>query len=293
MSRVVCIGACNVDSIIYVNEFCTDDQEKVINTIEIFSGGAAANIASGLGRLGKIAAFFGNIGNDSHTEMLTNDFEKDNVDYSHAVKTDLANNTLYSIVDSTGTRRMYAFNNTQLESFPEGLFNNTSFIIFTSLIKDNVLDFYTDIAKKAKARNIKVALDPGQIFADLGFAKLLPLLEQCDYFFPSINELNTLVDDTSKIPVPKIIITKGKNGVTFINNNQKSEFQIQKPTQPLDTTGAGDCFVAAFIDQLLENKSDEEAIRFAMQAAALSCTKKGARAMPSREEVLNDLQNSS
>ena len=42
-----------MDVIIYVDEFANNDQEKKINNIEIFSGGSAANIASGLGRLGK------------------------------------------------------------------------------------------------------------------------------------------------------------------------------------------------------------------------------------------------
>ena len=54
----------------------------------------------------------------------------------------------------------------------------------------------------------------------------------------------------------------------------------------MDTTAAGDCFNAAFAVQLAAGKTIEEAVEFAVAAAACSVTRKGAQAsMPTQQEV--------
>lgn len=54
----------------------------------------------------------------------------------------------------------------------------------------------------------------------------------------------------------------------------------------VDTTGAGDCFTAAFAVGLLNSQSSEDALRFAASAATLCVQKAGAMpSMPSRSEV--------
>jgi sugar/nucleoside kinase (ribokinase family) len=297
MGKVVCIGAVNVDTILYVEDFCKGESEEIIRDKRVFSGGQAGNIAAGLGKLGKDVFFVGNIGNDEHASMLMKDFDKCGVDYSLARRTDI-NNSVYSLVDKTGSRRMYAYNNTELDmgDFPEEIYEDTSFIVFTSLIGDGVIDLYVDIAKRAKANGIKIVLDPGNIFARLGFEKLEPLLGLCDYFFPSVEEVNLLVgsvDNISKISdlVPNVIVTCGKKGVKFFKNNGEEFALSSKDCVDIkDTTGAGDCFLAAFISMLVDGKLEGEALSFANSAAALSILKRGARAM-SEHECIIDLMN--
>jgi ribokinase len=54
----------------------------------------------------------------------------------------------------------------------------------------------------------------------------------------------------------------------------------------VDTTGAGDCFTAAFAVALLEGKTGADALRFASAAASICVQRKGAMpSMPSRAEV--------
>jgi len=56
-------------------------------------------------------------------------------------------------------------------------------------------------------------------------------------------------------------------------------------TLVVDTTGAGDCFAAAFGLGLAEGRPAREAADLAAAAAALAVTRRGAQAMPSRAEV--------
>lgn len=292
MGSIICVGSLNVDVLMYVDKFCNNDEEQIIKDIKVCSGGSAANIASGLGRLKKKVYFWGNLGSDNYTEKLIRDFDDDKVDYEFVVKTKKPNNSCYSIVDKDGNRRMYAYNNVELaiEEFPVELLDNSTFIVFTSLIKDGIVDLYIDIAKKAREKNVKVVLDPGHIFASLGFEKLKPLLELCDYIFPSLSEVNLLVGNLENIKklidiVPNVIVTCGKAGVKYFSrDNEVKEFEIKK-VRSIDSTGAGDCFVAGFLAALLDGNSEEDAIGFARDVAALSTTKEGARSMPTLKEI--------
>lgn len=56
--------------------------------------------------------------------------------------------------------------------------------------------------------------------------------------------------------------------------------------QVVDTTGAGDCFTAAFAVAVLEGLEPQRALRFASAAASICVQRAGAMpSLPSREEV--------
>jgi len=293
MEKVICIGSLNVDNILFVDNIVGEDSEEIIRKIKVFSGGQAGNIAAGLGKLGKKAYFFGNVGKDMHTKMLTDDFDLHNVDYSYAKKTNKPNNYLFSLVNKNGERAMYAYNNVDIsfEDFKDEFLKDTKFIIFTSLIKENIIDLYVNIAIRAKKKGIKIVLDPGNILSKEGLDNLKPLLELCDYFIPSLSDIKVLggMEIVPKISdlVPNVIITCGEDGAKYFKKGKEITFSTKKIKKEdiSNTIGAGDCFVAAFVSSLLEGETEEEAINFANHAAALSIMKEGARSMPSYEKI--------
>jgi ribokinase len=62
----------------------------------------------------------------------------------------------------------------------------------------------------------------------------------------------------------------------------------------VDTTGAGDCFTAAYAAGFVGGMPDRSSLRFACAAAAMAVQKKGAMSsMPSREAVKQFLQTRS
>lgn len=296
--KIICIGSLNVDTVIYTDTFCEDDDEQIIKKIKISSGGQAGNIADGLGILGKNVYFFGNIGQDLHTEMLKQDLDKSNVNYSYAKHTNRQNNSVYCIVDNSGQRRIYAYNNIDFTvcDFNEELYNNTEFIIFTSIIKDDAIEIYSEIAKKAKERGIKIALDPGAIFANLKFEKLKPLLQYCDYIFPSEKEFKTILRGSSINTllelVPHILVTCGRKGIIYYSKNiEPKKFPIVNMNiNIVDSIGAGDCVVASFISALMDGKSIYDAIKYSLVASNLSIRRSGARSMPNDADISKNLE---
>lgn len=82
-----------------------------------------------------------------------------------------------------------------------------------------------------------------------------------------------------------VVVTLGDEGALVVERG--SSTHVPAPAvEAVDATGAGDCFCGALADALARRAPLEDAVRFAVRAAALSTTRPGAQAsMPSREEL--------
>ncbi len=165
---------------------------------------------------------------------------------------------------------------------------------------------YINIAacKLAKSKGVKTILDVGG--ADEPFStELLSLL---DIISPNKTELKRIlnkdvnVDDYDELLSAvkemrsisnnsnlNVLVKLGSKGSIYIDENDKlilqSAFKFDD-MEIVDTTGAGDCFTASFVTQLLEGKSVEDSLVFSTAAAYKCITKFGAMpSLPVREEV--------
>jgi ribokinase len=120
-----------------------------------------------------------------------------------------------------------------------------------------------------------------------------------DYLIPNETELALLSDheinselDTKlaagvlrKSGVKNLILTMGSRGAALITEGTYQHFPAFSIT-PVDTTAAGDAFVASFSVALAEGKSPQEAIRYGNAAGALACTTLGAQtSLPDRSDI--------
>jgi sugar/nucleoside kinase (ribokinase family) len=84
---------------------------------------------------------------------------------------------------------------------------------------------------------------------------------------------------------PVVGITCGVKGAFFVNKEMSFESPAFRITA-VDTTGAGDVFHGAFIYGLLQHWTIQDTARFAHAAAAMKCTRMGARrGIPRLSEV--------
>lgn len=84
---------------------------------------------------------------------------------------------------------------------------------------------------------------------------------------------------------PLVVVTRGDQGCTFYRPGKASVDIPAFPARPVDPTGAGDTFAAAFLIRLRETGDPLVAARFANAAAALAIESFGAASMPTRAEV--------
>jgi len=83
-----------------------------------------------------------------------------------------------------------------------------------------------------------------------------------------------------------LAITLGARGAELWRGGLRIAEARPPAVQVVDTTGAGDCFVAALTVALLEGRAPADALRFACVAGALATTRAGAQpSLPWRAEV--------
>jgi sulfofructose kinase len=158
------------------------------------------------------------------------------------------------------------------------------------------------LAVKAKALEIPAVLDAGSVHK--GTLELAPL---CRYLIASEKFARDFSKekDTGKAlaclvrTAPAAVITLGEAGLVWAVGDRDRNIGSSGglpdgetgsmeafPVNAVDTTGAGDIFHGAFALRIAGGEGFLLALRYASAAAALGCTKMGARtAIPSRPEV--------
>ncbi len=89
------------------------------------------------------------------------------------------------------------------------------------------------------------------------------------------------------VDVPETIVTHGADGAVWTVRGGETVTAPAFAVQPVDTTGAGDCFIGSVAAALDAGMDRAGALRYASAAAALQVTRPGAAdAMPARADVM-------
>lgn len=287
-------------------------------------GGAPANVLAAVTKLGGKTSFIGKVGKDMHGKFLKNTVEKYGIDISSLIETDEAFTTLAFVDLNENGDRSFSFarkpgadtllsdsdiSKEQIESSKVFHFGSLS------LTDEPAKSATLKALRYAKEADVIVSYDPNyrpSLWKDEDTAKdgmRLPL-EMVDIIKISDEEMALLTDCNTpddaadvlhKKGIACVIITMGEKGA-FVSANGKSVFVEGVETKVVDTTGAGDCFMGAFLYSILnDNKKPAELCiddlnryaSFANAAASICVSRRGAiNAMPSIAEVENVIKNS-
>ncbi len=150
----------------------------------------------------------------------------------------------------------------------------------------NIVNDLPTIFSKAKKCGLTIAFDTaGWDTTERWFEQIRPFAKYIDYFFPNEVQVRKLglSDDIDEAAnnllsegVSCVVVKLGEKGCTVYRKGKEPLHTDSFKVDPVDTTGAGDCFDAAFMTCKLEGKSDKYASRFANIAAAVNCTHVGA-----------------
>ena len=143
-----------------------------------------------------------------------------------------------------------------------------------------------EFVETAKAMGLKIAYSAAPFEEELAMA----LLPNCDLLIVNQGEAAALATASGNAPetlgLEHLVITKGSAGADYIGtagNFHQAAFAVE----PVDTTGAGDCFFGYFLAGMAAGDGVKTTLRLASAAAALQVTLAGAAtAIPSRTEVL-------
>ncbi|MCM2535118.1 PfkB family carbohydrate kinase [Neobacillus pocheonensis] len=281
-------------------------------------GGAPANVLSGLAKWGKRTAFIGKVGNDQFGHYLNSVLQKNNIDTSGVVFTDDVNTTLAFVhLDEEGDRTFSFYRNPgadmmirESEIDLEILANSRIFHFGSiSMTHEPSASATLKAVTYAKEKGLLISYDPNlrlSLWEDLNQAKnMIELgLKFADILKISEEELEFISGTKDLIKGTKflydffhtklILVTLGSEGCFYRLEERVGRcngFEVEA----VDTTGAGDAFLAGILYQIIEKKQVlsslslndlEQMVSFANAVGALATTKKGAiPAMPSLEDI--------
>lgn len=300
---VSCMGEILIDMV----------QEDLEKTFKAHPGGAPANVAVGIARLGGKSSFIGKVGQDSFGKFLEEVLIREHVNTSGLKSQGKTGMALISL-DEHGERSFEFYGeliNFNKEDINYSLLDNAGIFYFCSisLIKDPSRNATLSCLEYSKSKNIVISYDPnlrlnlwsspqnafGDVREGLKYTNILKVSNEELEFITSESAIDKGIHKLLK-DFPNIIliaVTLGKKGTACYYMNQIRMFPTIK-VNVVDTTGAGDGFMAGLLYQLSQQKDIpnldwtilEDIIKFSNIVGSLTTTKKGAiSALPNIEEV--------
>lgn len=282
------------------------------------AGGAPANVAVGVSRLGCEAGFIGRVGNDPLGKFMQQTLQAEKVSTDNMIL-DPQQRTSTVIVGLDDGERSFTFMvNPSADQFLEvgdlPTFHQGDFLHCCSIALINNPSRSTTIEAIRRIKEVGgfFSFDPNlreSLWASLDEMKEVVnnVIAMADILKFSEEELTLLTNTTNleeatklitaQYPEKLIIITLGKDGAIY-HLNGKSQVVKGKALKPVDTTGAGDAFVSgllAGLSQVSDWKEEAtlvEVIRKANASGALATTAKGAMAaLPNKAQLEAFLAN--
>lgn len=298
MKKVVGLGIATLDYVIEVERF-PDESAKVKSTsLSESGGGNCANTLVGISRLGVNrvnTTILTKIGNDSHGDIILQSLKDENVEIEFVNQT--AEESCMSVIivnKPTGSRTIINHQGVNYDDeivYPDNILDNTSLVYLDGKFRRTA----ERLASDANSKGIPVVLEADRL--ELGVEELFQYAQIViapesfhDQFSPGSSYETTLqriLENGPKIAV----LTLGEKGSILKSGGRIIEVEAC-PTGVVDTTGAGDAYIAGFIYGALEEWDLERRMKFASVVAAMNCTKPGPReGLPHYDQVVEHVDS--
>jgi ribokinase len=297
MSRIVCVGSMNMDIAAYCVALPRPGETVLGSSLVSSPGGKGLNQAVAACRLGANVAFAGSLGTDQVGDAITAFLASEGIDVSGiARQAGVPSGAAIILVDGAAQNAIVVISGTNM-SWPEGAIGNWKFgpsdiVVSQFEIPDEIIIDAFQLAKAAGARTVFNAA-PARTLP----AKMLSLIDilvvnEIELVTIAGNEIDTTDVDavtTAALALSNaglsVIATLGAEGAVVASEGNAT-YIPGHTVQPVDATGAGDCFVGALAAALSKGETLTAAATFANHAASVSVTRRGtAIAMPRLAEL--------
>ena len=297
---VIGFGALNLDKIIMVDKIPKSDEEGFIKSIDMFSGGSAANTIVGLARLGLNTGYIGKVGDDGEGSTLIESMLYQGVDIAGIKVSNGRSGLCLAFVDTNGDRALLidpgVNDNITLDDINIDYVRKTKFLHLSGFIcKESKQSFETQKVLMREINKTKISFDPGQIYAEMGLKKLRDIIKNTDIILSNKNEIKMLTGldykDGAQLLLNKgveiVVVKLGVDGCYATNSEREFKIPIYN-VNVIDTTGAGDAFNAGFLYGLIKDKNIEECGKLGNKVASFCIQKIGCRdGLPTLKDLVN------
>ena len=311
MSKVFCIGELLID---FIGKDINKGIKNGVN-FEKKAGGAPANVAAAVCKLGGESEFLGQVGNDSFGKFLIEMIENENIGTTMA-KMEGYTTLAFVAIDENGERDFefhrgsdgeYSFENIDTNKIDKK--DIIHFGSATGFLEGELRNTYFKLLEYGKDNGNFISFDPNfrdalitedKVEEFINFSK--DFIKHADFIKVSDEEIKLITGKTDLYDGVNAIhsyggrvvaVTLGKEG-TLISNGEEIEIVPSIKINQVDSTGAGDAFVGAVLKKICERniKKDisfndfKEIIEYGNKVGALTCTNYGAiDSIPSEFDV--------
>ena len=270
--RIAVVGSINADLVVQMPKL--PGRGETVSSAEPawFPGGKGANQAVAAARMGGNVSMFGAIGADEPGQMCLSALKQSGVNVDAVVTVSSPTSTALVMVEHSGENQIVVADGAnQHASFDAAQISASDAVIVQFEIPESVI---VEVGKAAKG-----------IFC----VNAAPVRELSDELASLIDVLIVNEHEYAQLGEPKsglVIVTAGAKEVVAYQNGEVVAKSQPPKVEALDTVGAGDTFVGAFVVAYASGKTIPDALDLACAASALSTLKLGAQSgMPTASEV--------
>ena len=307
--RILVVGDIMLDKHIYgtISRLSPEAPVPILKVEkESYNSGGAANLANNLVSLGAEVYLAGVVGEDEAQQILFNELDKNNINYSCIIKTKkptiqkirglARQHKLYHQhilrIDYEDTSRISREDEEKLLSLIKQKINDIDAIAMCDYAKGTLTESLVKLLiSLAKQNNKLITADCKPINVD--FYKNVDLLK------PNKKEaiemtLTENIEEAGKRLMEKlnsnVVITKGAEGFSIFEKNKNILHIPSNVKEVYDVSGAGDTVMAVLTIALLSNYNLKEAVELADRAAGIVIGKPGVETV-SKEELEDSLNS--
>lgn len=305
MKKVICPGEALID-------FVSTDLGKSLKETNGFikkAGGAPANVAAAISKLGAEAYFCGTVGKDAFGDFLEETLNKNNINTELMFKLSNSNTTFAFVSLMEDGERDFEFARDADACLTFGMvkesiekFDLYHFGSATAFLEGSLRETYYKLKEYAKENNKLISFDANYRESLFGnnkdeFVKrckdfikdsdIVKLSEEEAYLISGKKDAKVASEYIVALGCKNLIITLGKKG-SLLTTKEKQVIVPTKELKMKDATGAGDAFMGAVLAQMLNEpqKDMEEIVKLSNWVGGITTTKIGAlESIPTWDEV--------
>lgn len=306
---VLCVGQLAADILVWpVNRVDFGVDTKRVDGIDIKNGGDCLNVALGLRKLGASVGFAGLVGEDQFGEYLHGVVTAAGIDAQGLRRTAEARTcSCLVLINSVGDRTFFYYGGANdlfsLADLDMAQLDSASVVhvggtyLLPRFDGEGAARLFAEARKRGKLTCMDVTWDTTGRWLSV----IEPCLPHLSFFMPSIREAEKIAGTDVPEDIAAFLQEKGvRTAVIKLGERGCYVKDAEKPgfyagayrTEVVDTTGAGDSFVAGFLTGVLKGWESQSCAAFACAVAAMNIRAVGATAgIPTFEEARQFMQS--
>ncbi|HEY0119598.1 MAG TPA: ribokinase [Cellulomonas sp.] len=297
--RIVVVGSANADLVLQVDHRPAGGETVLGSDLVVSAGGKGANQAVAAARLGGHVQFVGCVGDDDHGALLRGSLGGAGVDLAGLGTATAATGTAVIVLTPDAENSIIVSPGANALVTADVVDRSVDWAATAVLVVQLEVPLPTValVAQRAREHGVRLILNaaPAAALDPTTLAGADPLVvnqsEAASLLAGAVTDGDPTATARALLDLgPRsVVLTLGADGSVWcardgdaVRAGRRSALRVA----PVDTTGAGDCYVGALAVVLAEGGDLADAVARATQVAAVAVTRPGAQAsFPTREEM--------